>query len=1105
MNKFKLFLILILLNISLIKTFIFDIPTDYYTVENTPKINLTNNDSYYRDTKFTFNIVEFIQSLDMIPSAVLPMITPVQIFLEDFNFGNTQTELLYNSQEIILDDNNGVWQAIMMNFPGAPIAPFITYEIKGFGSYVNLRGDDPRITMRIGLNNGDLMVLTYRFKIKPYEINRPIEYNFNPQNALQNGCLTLKFESLTKMIDSEDYIFFKSMNYGNNHNMFEKKICEIYMDDDVVAKTDVCTFGNDKDITINNIFDGEKDYSFIIIKFCQIVTPPNFDNYIAGSSNVFSFKINTKNDFTFLFNERILLKSSKPIITKKVDIVFNKKIVNSEFELKLTPEFDCVKFSIPNFQIKINLPDEYIILVPKINVEFINNSTGRKKNFYNIKVTDSYYIIDVFNEEIDPEKSFSVIINGFLIPDIVGDLKMKVSLFDLLKESESQDWETIIRIAEPIYINFSIFPHLDENLKIKLSNNNLGETTNCEIQANINHNNYDKDLVNLIIHFNDSLEIKKDFFVGITDPLNFIYNGYEINEEKNILKINQVKLNNYDDKTYIKFELKGLKTKIIDYDQLEIKIEALDGEKQIYVASHYIYLNPLKLNFKNEKFQIIDEIINSKKSQLIGEEDEKREYKKFLYSIEISMNKNISFDHFLRLNLSRAFVIESGTNCVNNLTFPNFEKNDFKCKTGKFTNYDKSHFRQNIILENILKFSQPGVFYKLEFGGYLEEYIERQNKIVIDIIPFLENEEEFNNYQLQTDKKISDLYTADIILDCPLSCTKCEISTKKPLICYECNKNLNLEIDLNNNICIKQKTKEEEPIIDTEKPIIENKIDINDNKLNKSFKEKVYKIFSGIFFSFYSTGLILMCYLKLLYDVTFKEFVFLASIYTFVHYFLTYILLIYSINTMSSVELNLMIIIILIFLLSNAIFSLGTFAKGKNKVMENVKIFNIRSNHMLFNFIYCIFGSGIALWVSIFQFSNIYSKLLIDDYQVKKFKKLYKIILYFNLIFVMAITLAIAVVFFTFANDFNKLIYYYIASGVICTFVYFVLVLKDKKNLDFSNTGFSTQKKDMKIIDHFGKSFDKYSEVTDDEFFNSLDDGDIKNLFMKFKEFGNSI
>lgn len=336
----------------------------------------------------------------------------------------------------------------------------------------------------------------------------------------------------------------------------------------------------------------------------------------------------------------------------------------------------------------------------------------------------------------------------------------------------------------------------------------------------------------------------------------------------------------------------------------------------------------------------------------------------------------------------------------------------------------------------------------------------------------------------------------DITLNCPLSCTKCETSLKTPLTCYKCDETQNLEINNLTNTC--QKIKNPQTLKNPE-------IQIPENPSKIPLTKKISKIFSGIFFSFYPAGLIIMCYLKLLYKSIFKEFIFLASLFTFVHYLLTYLLLAYSINSLSGNQLNFIIIAIFLFLLTNSVFSLGMFARGKNKVMENVKIFGFKSNHMLLAFFYCVFGSGIALWVGIFQFSNIYSKLLIEDFQVKKFKKLYKIILFFNLIFVMAETLAISVVFFAFVEISAKLVYYYMASGAFCCFVYFLLVFKDNKNFEFSKTGFSSEKERVRILDRFGRGFEKLEEETDVEFFESLEDGDIKQLFSRFQEFGKSI
>lgn len=709
--------------------FIYDnIDPKYYKIESGFTPSSTNCQKTQKTPKITFQLKNYLLSKNLNPQTTLPLITNISIILEDFNFGKPQTELIFQNSEKILDNSDGIWNMIAMFRPEE-----LVFEIFAENAVFHLKGRGPRVVLRVFLANGDLIVFSYRFEVFFSDLKKPENYIFEPGNSLFLGCLRISYFLECGDFDEKNLVVLKSADFGEGHFMFEGRFCEVFVGDGKIAKTDVCEFEG-RELRIKRVFE-DGFVRELELRICKIVMPPNF---FEREDNFFEFSVQSENKDVLLADKDLELKTTKPIKLKDFKVVFDKKIVNSDFELILKPEYNCVKFSVENFQIKIQLPPEYDTIVKKINIEFTNNNTSKTQNFVSITPESSIYSIQIQNQKIDPKKSFSLKITGFQIPDITGDLSLKLNFPNSEKKTASKITKTPIQILDPININFSIFPHLPENLKIRLTNSNLGILTNAEFQTNILHNNHKSDFLNIIINFKNALKITNKNFKKITNTKNLIFENFEINELENSLKINRIRLNKNDKKTYIKFDLNGLETSKIDYKQLEVKVLVMDDEGlEVFVSSFYLDLLPLFLNLENESFSIFEE------NQDFG--------KKFVFVVFLSLDRVLAFGHFLRVNFPRGFVVEGGV-CSAESNLPNFDQG-LKCVVGKFKDYDKSHFRQNLIFEDVLKFAVPGVFYKFEFSGYLEEYLVRNHKFIFDIIPSFENVEDFNSYQIQKKKK----------------------------------------------------------------------------------------------------------------------------------------------------------------------------------------------------------------------------------------------------------------------------------------------------------------------------------------------------------------
>ena len=701
---------------------------------------------------------------------------------------------------------------------------------------------------------------------------------------------------------------------------------------------------------------------------------------------------------------------------------------------------DKVKFSL---KLKESEPNNFFaenrqkinIYLPEIQINFIKGEKLKEKEIFNIQfmlkseeklmIEPNNFLFFKFKNlllymkklkiQITDKKSNYIINKDFLGPDNEGYLiKLEKPLFF--------DKEIFIIISSDINLPINSFGF--ESIEIFIKNKEDFEIGKIDVQFEILKLEYQLDTVET--DNNQPGNINSIFFK--------IFYKNLFSKENNLVDI-YVNLKNYaiiKEIFYEKIEFNSVKLEkeniLLNEDENFALIKNIDlsKESKINLNFHGILNNPyhtnptlINIKIKNKN----QDLYNSNFEVQLERPTFNLKFEKvshvngnYIFEIIFHFTKQIIKNHYLRIGLPLGIKIIEKTNC---LSTENFEIPEINLCEKISGNYKLNYFK----VKNFLNNAKINTEYKLKIKAQnSENSVSRISSLNMDVfadypeIPFLEiPNSEFSLSQksiLKFEIPCSD--NCDLCEDKIERCEKCKIDFElKDQKCFLINQGNNIET-----------------------------IFFTDFKISGKFQ----KVFESIFINFYILGIILVVFLKLVYNEFFKVIEFICALLIFFHSFISYLILWKILDDNNNrTKFSIILTLLSIYFITNLVSSFYFFSKNKNKLLMHINIFGLKSNSIIFFLFYMIFGTGCSLWIIAFHYLDFFKQIYTSISEKKNYSKLFLTIKWINCVNVMIITLGFFLTLILSEGN-SKFIYFYIANGFV-TFLIFLLsiILSPKK------------------------------------------------------------
>lgn len=777
-----------------------------------------------------------------------------------------------------------------------------------------------------------------------------------------------------------------------------------------VEGTYTCTHSA-TELVISGLFPIDQKINNITINICNLVNPPYY------KKQGINIELATIEDDTYA-DSYVLIESETPMIVSTKILNGNEQYIEKAFEIVVEiTSINSLIYS-DTMKIEIDLPAEFIG-VENVSFKLYNSTTKQRLTEANISESSSKRFIVYFkSQSLNFKTGFILTIYNFYVPGSIGKQKIAARLIDVT---------TNLPIAQPFNIEFNVMPGLIHDFDFDISSYDIGTTVSGTFKLLIP--SIDSPGV-----FNLLLDLGKGLYPINDNSDNFSlvsvinYESTKIDFQANTFIITNVGLNIGNLPTYVHFKLKNLKTSGTEAFNLAVGINVTNGSDIIWEKTTNYDLSYIQLSIKDQLLQI--------------------NQKAFLLDINFSYNNSVLFDHYLRFNLPLSFQINFDQPCVTNSDLPAYSSLGL-CTKGMNNYNDRVFNRTSLLIKNALKNSMVISTYTISIQGTLDAYVQYEENITVDIIG-VSNNEPLN----EGSSTVSEPINIRIMFDCPISCQNCDTNTQLRMICKGCLNNL--LVDTKSNTCVK------------ELPKNDNSNDIStpneDEENNEKLQYFVEKIFIGFYFNFIIVMIVTTLYLKTIFGNKIFISEYLSVLSSAAQAVLNYLILASSWDTNNSkLKVSLINIVIILFWLANLITSFYIIHRNQNKIYNNTRIASIKSNSLFLFAVYVIFGSGCSLWISTFKMSDIYTKVLLPEDQVKALKNLSACVIYTNMLLVLVLTVSVASVLFLFDNESNFVTILYLFNGVI-TFGLYMLIIYFRKNESVNKiTGFAVENKKNRI------------------------------------------
>lgn len=720
----KISLFILLIFIQNIYTVYFKIPEDFVTQTGANYSLCKQNSENYR-IKVDWD--RYLRSIGK--SAGMFRYLMVSLAAFDFRFteGETNYRLMFNNRQYY-----STQLYYNMFYSGVPTYLDFEYQINGIGP-IFMTGPNPVIIFKINIYR-DIYEITIPINLKPTLLElRQVELSNSV--SFEKGCLTIDTHNNCGKVSSDNGLRIKSPDYENGFNLFSdiSENCEIYLNDKKVEKN--CQISN-KEIYVENFFADGDDYSNKI-KICNIINPSNVNE------KSFAVDFTDKNGNEFTGNEFVLkAENSAGFVLESVFLESNK--TNYPFYLEINGSLPMMNTNTRNFDFLVTLPENYQNLVSEMDINYYNRDTSENLSF-KVNSTNTTFKFTVQNQIIDPKKGIKLTIEGFSIPELVGDQDIILRILD------NDTGNDLIRELKH---TFEIYEEKKKELNVFLTNYNLNSKTSLIIE-NYLESPYVSDSFDLELSFNNFSIDQNDF--AIHNLENFHYQSYDLNGNKLILKGVSNSDNSTNSKKNMKFKLDGFKTH--DYDTLNVSVmmKLVKNSMTLLQKKTFIELNPINLKTKNSSYEITSQ--NELKLKL-----------------NFSMNQITEQPLYLRLKTSKDLTIPNKDLCILNSDLPSFQSN---CSL--YNNSELSPTKQEFILTKISNNTISNNDYYIELLFKLQDYMESKQDFYLDLVPNVNNLGSLSLNEVKTSQKIQNT----INFDCPFGCNKCQVATGQ-MNCLDC-------------------------------------------------------------------------------------------------------------------------------------------------------------------------------------------------------------------------------------------------------------------------------------------------------------------------------